>query len=96
MNKRSATATIKGYVYQFDMTIKTILNSNNDEIITIENIEDIDVNTPNQTTAIQCKYYEGTTYNHSQVKKSMERCRFRVSENTMVFIEPSRRLKTAC
>jgi hypothetical protein len=43
MVTRSATATIAGYIYQFDYTIKCLLNlSNDNDLIDIENIEIID------------------------------------------------------
>jgi hypothetical protein len=57
MISRSATATIKGYYYQFDTTILKILELKNvDDSITVEGIEDIDINTANEITAVQCKY----------------------------------------
>ena len=66
MVTRSATATIAGYIYQFDYTIKCLLDLQEDnKSIVIENIEDVDT----EDTAIQCKYYEGTEYNHSIIAK---------------------------
>ncbi len=70
MSNRSATDTIKGYFYQFDFSIEQLLNlSNNEDEITVEGIEDIDIGTSNETTAIQCKYYSKTEYNHSAISK---------------------------
>lgn len=67
---RNAVNTIKGYFYQFDYSILRILElDNSDDSITVEHIEDIDVKTANETTAIQCKYYEKTEYNHSTIAK---------------------------
>ena len=67
---RSATATILGYIYQFDYTIKCLLNlSNGNDYIDIENIEDIDIHSCSEDSAIQCKYYAGTEYNHSIIAK---------------------------
>ena len=67
---RSATATILGYIYQFDYSIKNLLSlSHDDDYIEIENIEDIDVHSCSEDTAIQCKYYAGTEYNHSIIAK---------------------------
>jgi len=44
MATRSATATIAGYIYQFDYTIKCLLDlSNDNDSVDIENIEDIDI-----------------------------------------------------
>ncbi len=72
MNNRDATDTIKGYFYQFDHYIMKILESLNDEtLVYTEGIEDIDVVNVDETNAIQCKYYEKTTYNHSVIKKSI-------------------------
>lgn len=69
-NNRSATDTIKGYFYQFDYSIKRILEcSNSTDSITIEGIEDIDVESATDETAIQCKYYAKTEYNHSVIGK---------------------------
>ena len=70
MTNRSATDTIKGYFYQFDYSIKKILEcSNPNDSITIEGIEDIDVESATDETAIQCKYYAKTEYNHSVIGK---------------------------
>ncbi|KAA6318198.1 hypothetical protein EZS27_031764 [termite gut metagenome] len=66
MAERAATATIAGYIYQFDYTIKCLLDLPNDnDSVDIENIEDIDIHSCTEDTAIQCKYYEATEYNHS-------------------------------
>ncbi|KAA6345599.1 hypothetical protein EZS27_006864 [termite gut metagenome] len=66
MAGRAATATITGYIYQFDYTVKCLLNlSNDNDSVDIENIEDIDIHSCAEDTAIQCKYHEATKYNHS-------------------------------
>lgn len=70
MSNRSATDTIKGYFYQFDYTIEKILNLPNDsDEITVEGIEDIDIESSTESMAIQCKYYSKTEYNHSVIAK---------------------------
>ncbi|WP_319503173.1 DUF4297 family anti-phage-associated protein [uncultured Draconibacterium sp.] len=69
MTDRSAIDTIVGYFYQFDKTILDILNSDNEQSIVIEGIEDIDLVSPDETIAVQCKYYEKSEYNHSVIKK---------------------------
>lgn len=70
---RSATATIKGYYYQFDYFIHKLLNCGNDtDTVCVEGIEDIDINTALETTAIQCKYYAGTEYNHSIIAEPIK------------------------
>jgi hypothetical protein len=67
---RSAIDTIRGYFYQFDYSIKSILGSVvGSDSISIEGIEDVDVKTATEETAIQCKYYEKTEYNHSVIAK---------------------------
>jgi hypothetical protein len=56
-NVREASATIRGYIYQFDATIREILNSNNDTSCTIEDVEDFDLHSPDLSSYFQCKYY---------------------------------------
>lgn len=68
MVDRSAVNTIRGYFYQFDYSIIKILELENaTDSIVIEGIEDIDVSSASEETAIQCKYYEHTEYNHSVI-----------------------------
>lgn len=70
MADRSAIDTIKGYFYQFDYSIIQLLKLPNDsDTITVEGIEDIDVTTATEETAIQCKYYSKTEYNHSVISE---------------------------
>ena len=70
MQTRSATTTIAGYIYQFDYTIKCLLDlSNDNDSVDIENIEDVDIHSCMEDIAIQCKYYAGTEYNHSIIAK---------------------------
>ena len=65
---RSAVDTIKGYYYQFDLTILKLLESQNStDTVIVENVEDIDLLTATETTAVQCKYYAKTEYNHSVI-----------------------------
>lgn len=67
---RNAIDTIKGYFYQFDYTIKKLLELNEDnETVVIERIEDVDIKTAIDETAVQCKYYSKTEYNHSIIAK---------------------------
>ena len=69
MRDRTAIDTIKGYFYQFDLSISELLNLPNDlGTIVVEGIEDIDVNS-SEETAIQCKYFSKTEYNHSVIAK---------------------------
>lgn len=71
MNSRSANATIKGYLYQFDKTILQILELSSPlSSVVVEGIEDIDFD-DGDLTYVQCKYYEGTSYTHSVIKDSV-------------------------
>lgn len=73
MANRSATDTIKGYFYQFDLSILKLLTlSGENDSVQIECIEDIDVHTASDSTVIQCKYYEHTEYNHSVIKDAVQ------------------------
>jgi hypothetical protein len=55
---RVADSTIKGFMYQFNLSLNEILKSN-DEVIMLEGIiEDIDKVSSLGVTAIQCKYHE--------------------------------------
>ncbi|MBS1635696.1 MAG: hypothetical protein JST26_07210 [Bacteroidetes bacterium] len=58
---RTADYTIQGFIYQFIITLQTILESSDPktEIVAEGVIEDIDVLTPIGIEAIQCKYHEG-------------------------------------
>lgn len=69
---REATDTITGYYYQFDYFILKILEcKHDDDIVVIEGVEDIDLDTADEKTAIQCKYYAKTDYNHSVIAKPL-------------------------
>lgn len=62
---READYTIKGFIYQFNKTLKQLLTEPEGTEITVEGIiEDIDVISPEITKAIQCKYHE-TKINYS-------------------------------
>lgn len=70
MKNRNAVSTIKGYFYQFDLTIRTILEQEDqNSVVLVEGIEDIDINNSIGTETIQCKYHSETTYNHSVIAK---------------------------
>lgn len=71
MTDRTATATIKGYFYQFDQTIVRLLEGSKHSGVTVEGIEDIDLDDGNDSAYVQCKYYEGTEYNHSVIKEAV-------------------------
>lgn len=70
MKDRSAVSTLKGYFYQFDFTILQLLKLERmTDKIMVEGIEDVDVSSADSKIAIQCKYYEGTEYNHSEISE---------------------------
>lgn len=71
MTDRSATATIKGYLYQFDQTIVRLLEGSKHASVTVEGIEDIDLDDGSASAYVQCKYYEGTEYKHSVIKDAV-------------------------
>lgn len=54
------------------MSIRSVLNLTNDtDSISIECIEDIDLRTASDVTAVQCKYYAKSEYNHSVIKEAV-------------------------
>lgn len=72
MTDRSAVDTIRGYFYQFDYSILKVLQlSSHNDSIAVECIEDVDIRTATEVTAVQCKYYAGTEYNHSVIKPAV-------------------------
>ncbi|MFC5473514.1 DUF4297 family anti-phage-associated protein [Paraherbaspirillum soli] len=72
MTTRSANAPIKGYFYQFDHTIVQILSAASaSAVVTVEGIEDVDLTEGGENVLTQCKYYEGTEYNHSVIKDAV-------------------------
>jgi len=82
MATRDAVSTIRGYFYQFDYSILQVLRLENDtDTICIEGIEDIDINDENNIVLHQCKCYEGTEYNHSEIKDALEWMLKHFSEN---------------
>ncbi|MCD0472520.1 DUF4297 family anti-phage-associated protein [Flavobacterium sp. JAS] len=73
MADRTAIDTIKGYFYQFDYAIVKLLELSQDsDTIIVEGIEDVDINTATEETAVQCKYYAKTEYNHSVIAKPIK------------------------
>ncbi|MCB7038347.1 DUF4297 family anti-phage-associated protein [Eggerthella sinensis] len=72
MTDRSANEALKGYFYQFDLSIIKILSMENDYACTIEGTEDVDLTRFDEMTAIQCKYHEGKEYQHSAIKKPIQ------------------------
>lgn len=68
MTNREATATIKGYHYQFDKTILEILSAGPDEQIVVEGLEDVDLESPTRLQSIQCKYLEAQKRSDSKLR----------------------------
>lgn len=65
---RQANSTIRGYLYQFNKSILEILSADDEASITLEGvIEDIDIQLPNATSTIQCKYHEDAKFTMSSV-----------------------------
>jgi len=70
MATREAFATIKGYYYQFDTTILKLLELQNDsDTVIVEGIEDIDINTANENSTVQCKYLSKPRFINSAVRE---------------------------
>ena len=70
---RSAISTIKGYFYQFDKSILEILEQSNEtDMVTIEGVEDIDIENSDERNFIQCKYYEKTDFDNSIIRKPIQ------------------------
>lgn len=73
MTDQSAVDTIRGYFYQFDLSILSVLQLvSPNESIEIECTEDVDIRTATDVTATQCKYYAKTEYNHSVIKDAVK------------------------
>lgn len=72
-NPRSAVDVIRGYLYQFDLTILKALSLPDHHSLSVEEIEDIDIQNATETTAIQCKYYEQSVYNHSVISEPIRK-----------------------
>jgi hypothetical protein len=72
MSNRSANTTIKGYFYQFDHTIVRLLQATTPQSsVVVEGIEDVDLDDNDESALVQCKYYEGSEYNHSLIKDAV-------------------------
>lgn len=70
MTTRAANATIKGYYYQFATSILKLLDlQSSNDTITVEGVEDIDINTATDTTAVQCKYLSKPRFIYSAVRE---------------------------
>jgi hypothetical protein len=68
---RSADASIRGYVYQFDRTILRILSSGPADTVTVEGIEDIDLRSGERVVAEQCKYLPASRYSLAVIRDAL-------------------------
>jgi len=66
---RAANYAIKGFLYQFLTTLGHILDSGDNDQITIEGIEDLDILLPTETQLVQFKYHEEKTFTISSLYK---------------------------
>ncbi len=71
MTTRSAEASLRGYLYQFDKTASELLNLSQGQSLTVEGVEDIDISSSGLTTAIQCKYLEAQNFSPSRIRKPL-------------------------
>ncbi len=69
--QREATATIRGYMYQFDASILAVLGATKSELITVEGVEDFDVLTDETQIYGQVKYYEAQKLTDSTLRDAI-------------------------
>lgn len=68
--ERVADSTIRGFLYQFNVTLEQILKTPNGKIQIEGIVEDIDIIQGQNTTAIQCKYHEsGGKFSLASIRK---------------------------
>jgi hypothetical protein len=68
---RAAVAPITGYTYQFDLSILHILRASIDSEVTVEGIEDVDVFSPDESVAVQCKYFSSSKYSLAAMRSAI-------------------------
>ena len=68
---RDASATIQGFLYQFDATILSILDLQKDDSLIVEGIEDFDVSSKDMSELFQCKYYAATRLTRSTIRDAI-------------------------
>lgn len=68
---REATATIRGYVYQFDASILAVLAATAEQNVTVEGVEDFDVLSNDTDTYGQVKYYEAQKLTDSTLRDAI-------------------------
>ncbi|MGI9449612.1 MAG: hypothetical protein ACR2QH_03040, partial [Geminicoccaceae bacterium] len=70
-NDREATASIRGYRYQFDATILAILALDNENTLTIEGTEDFDIDRGDISELFQFKYYASKKLTPSVIRDAI-------------------------
>ncbi|KMS52437.1 hypothetical protein [Sphingobium cupriresistens] len=68
---REATATIRGYIYQFDASILAVLAATSGQEVTVEGVEDFDVLSDEADTYGQVKYYEAQKLTDSTLRDAI-------------------------
>ena len=70
MSTRSAEASIRGYNYQFLHTVKDIIElASDDNLCTVEGVEDFDIEKDTEKDLIQYKYHENKDFQNSRIAK---------------------------
>ncbi len=68
---RAATASIKGYAYQFDLTTLEVLAAGDEDTIVVEGCEDIDLDRETGQESVQCKYLAAAKYSLAGLRKPL-------------------------
>lgn len=69
--QREATATIRGYVYQFDASILAVLGAGAGAKVTVEGVEDFDILSSDTDVYGQVKYYEAQKLTDSTLRDAI-------------------------
>lgn len=69
--QREATATIRGYIYQFDASILAVLGATGSDTVTVEGVEDFDILSGDIDTHGQVKYYESQKLTDATVRDAL-------------------------
>jgi hypothetical protein len=68
---RSASPSIRGYAYQFDLTTLEVLAANDEDTVVVEGCEDIDLERGTGQESVQCKYLAASTYSVVGLRKPL-------------------------
>jgi hypothetical protein len=68
---RSASASIVGYAYQFDLTTLEVLAAEDEDAIVAEGCEDIDLERGTGQESVQCKYLAAAKYSVVGLRKPL-------------------------